>query len=563
MSRLRRSLACSVLILGLPLSAVAQQPSPPSSPPSSEPFGEVIDVRVVNVEVVVTDRDGNRVQGLKPGELRLRVDGKDVPIDFFTEIRDRQAAAPSGEGAPAGSVSVSPGETVGTSYLVFIDDYFTVPARRNEVLKALGEDLSRLGPKDRMAVVSFDGARLTRLSGWTGSAAELRQALDKAASVPARGIDRITELRSYLQSEQVQSDVVDDPGARTSSTNPTQRPSINGRVSATGLTGQQMTYGLTLAGQIETGVAAVVSAMRGAGAPPGRKVLLLLAGSWPFSIQSFLLGEGLVSSSRQLPDGEQLLRPLTSTANLLGYTIYPVDVPGIESEAAGADSFAASGRSGTLREQEAHGTLLFLAEETGGRPLLNTSRTAVLETAEADTRSYYWLGFTPSWQGNDKPHTIDVDSLRPGLRVRARTNFLDLSRNTEVATMVESALMLGNLPGAVAMPMRLGTLERKKGEIWIPITLGLPVDAMTLVSVDGRHTARLELRAAAADDKGNRSPVPSVPLTLSSDKPPKPGGYVRYDTQIVVEGDASHLVVAVYDPLSGKIATAEADLPNQ
>jgi len=562
MSRLRRSLACSVLVLGLPLSAAAQQASPPSSPPSAEPFGEVIDVRVVNVEVVVTDRNGNRVQGLKPGEFRLRVDGKDVPIDFFTEIRDRQAAPPPGEGAPAGSVSVAPGETVGTSYLVFIDDYFTVPARRNEVLKALGEDLSRLGPKDRMAVVSFDGARLTRLSGWTGSAAELRQALGKAASVPAHGIDRITELRSYLQSEQVQSDVVDVPGARTSSTNPTQAPSINERMSATGLTGQQVTYGLTLAGQIETGVAAVVSAMRGAGAPPGRKVLLLLAGSWPFSIQSFLLGEGLISSSRQLPDGEQLLRPLTSTANLLGYTIYPVDVPGIESEAAGADSFAAPGRSGTLREQEAHGTLLFLAEETGGRPLLNTSRTAVLETAEADTRSYYWLGFTPSWQRNDKPHTIDVDSLRPGLQVRARTNFLDLSRNTEVATMVESALMLGNLPGAIAMPMRLGTPERKKGEVRIPVTLGLPVDTMTLVPIDGKHTARLELRAAAADAKGNRSPVPAIPLTLSSDKPPKAGGYVRYDTKITVRGDVRHLVVAVYDPLSGRIATAEADVPN-
>ena len=562
MSLLYRSLACSVLATSLSLSTAAQQSFHPSSHPSFEPFGEVIDVRVVNVEVVVTDRDGNRVQGLTPGDFRLRVDGKEVPVDFFTEIRDRQAVPPPGEKTRAGTVSVSPGETVGTSYLVFIDDYFTVSARRNEVLKVLGEDLSRLGPKDRMAVVSFDGARLTRLSGWTGSAAELRQALDKAASVPARGIDRITELRSYLQSEQLLSDVLDDPGARTTSTNPTQVEPVNQRVSAAGLSGQQVTYGLTLASQIETGVAAVVSAMRGAGAPPGRKVLLLLAGSWPFSIQSFLLGESLISSSRQLPDGQQLLRPLTSTANLLGYTIYPVDVPGIESDTANAATFATSGPSRTLREQEVHGTLLFLAGETGGRPLLNTSRTAVLETAEADTRSYYWLGFAPSWQGNDKAHAIEVDSLRPGLQVRTRTNFLDLSRSTEVATMVESALLLGNLPGALVMPMRLGTPERKKSRVRIPVTLGLPVDTMTVVPIDGKHTVRLELRAAAADAKGNRSPVPAIPLTLSSDKPPKPGGYVRYDTEITVHGDVSHLVVAVYDPLSGKIATAQSDLPN-
>ncbi|HWM90951.1 MAG TPA: VWA domain-containing protein [Thermoanaerobaculia bacterium] len=557
MSPLYRALSYTILVLFV-LPASAQQ----ASPADTEPFGEVIDVRVVNVEVVVTDRDGNRVSDLKPGDFRLKVDGKDVPIDFFTEVRDRQAVAAPAEGEPvAGPASVAPGEPVGTSYLVFIDDYFTIPPRRNEVLKALAADLPRLGPQDRMAIVSFDGARLTRLSGWTSSAGELGQALDKAASVPARGIDRITELRSYLQSEQLLSDVIDQPGGNTVSTGATQLDPINQRALNVGLSQQQVTYGKTLAGQIEIGVSAVVSAMRGAGSPPGRKVLLLLAGSWPFSIQSFLAGDGLVSSSRQLPDGEQLLRPLTSTANLLGYTIYPVDVPGVETEAASADSFGSSGMDRVAREQENHGTLEFLAKETGGRPLFNTSRTAVLETAEADTRSYYWLGFTPSWQRNDKRHTIEVDSLRPGLQVRARTNFLDLSRNAEVAMMVESALMLGNLPGATAMPIRLGTLERKKkGEVRIPVTLGLPVDALTVVPIDGKYTAKLELRAAAADIKGNRSLVPMVPLTLSSDKPPKPGGYVRYDTKITVHGDVSHLVVAVYDPLSGKISTAEVDV---
>src|SRR5688572_6141379 len=77
MIRRLRPLACSVLILGLSLPAAAQQSSPQSSDPSAEPFGEVIDVRVVNVEVVVTDREGKRVTGLQPGDFRLRVDGEE------------------------------------------------------------------------------------------------------------------------------------------------------------------------------------------------------------------------------------------------------------------------------------------------------------------------------------------------------------------------------------------------------------------------------------------------------------------------------------------------------
>lgn len=197
MSRLRRSLACSVLSLGLSLSAAAQQFSQPSSQPSSEPFGEVIDVRVVNVEVVVTDKDGKRVTGLKPGDFGLRVDGEDIPIAFFTEVREGISVPAAAKGAlPAGPAGVSAGEPVGTSYLVFIDDYFSVQQRRNEVLEAVKKDLAQLGPHDRMAIVSFNGARLTRLSGWTSSPAELGQTLDRAAAAKARGIARTVELRS-------------------------------------------------------------------------------------------------------------------------------------------------------------------------------------------------------------------------------------------------------------------------------------------------------------------------------------------------------------------------------
>ena len=43
------------------------------------------------VEAVVTDRQGNRVTGLKPGDFRLEVDGKAVPIEYFNEVRGGQA----------------------------------------------------------------------------------------------------------------------------------------------------------------------------------------------------------------------------------------------------------------------------------------------------------------------------------------------------------------------------------------------------------------------------------------------------------------------------------------
>lgn len=64
-------------------------------------FTEVIEVRVVNIEVVVTDRDGVRVHGLEPSDFELLVDGEPVPIDFFTEIQDGVAREAGGDGVAA------------------------------------------------------------------------------------------------------------------------------------------------------------------------------------------------------------------------------------------------------------------------------------------------------------------------------------------------------------------------------------------------------------------------------------------------------------------------------
>src|SRR5262249_15322984 len=149
-------------ILGLALAGLAAAQAPKPAPAPTDPqslFGEQIEVRVINVEVVVTNKQGERVPDLKPEDLRLKVDGKVVPIQYFTEVRGGQAVAPQGgERAPVpGLPALAPGSPVGTSYLVFIDDLFSLAPRRNEALKALKDSISRLGPEDRMAIVAYDG----------------------------------------------------------------------------------------------------------------------------------------------------------------------------------------------------------------------------------------------------------------------------------------------------------------------------------------------------------------------------------------------------------------------
>jgi VWFA-related protein len=577
---MRQTLLCTAAILA----AFTLTLSPaPSARAADEPqlFGESIDVRVVNVEAVVTDRSGKRVTGLKPGDFRLRVDGKEVPIEYFTEVHDGTALPPPAEsaaatpGAPAaaGTAAVQ-GVTegpVGTYYLVFVDDFFSVAAQRNAVLTAMKKDLARLGPNDRMAIVAYDGGRLALLSGWSGSQSDLARALDAAMARKSRGFDRLAEGTGYANDQSFSSQSVGD-------STPLTPPSESAPA---------LLYERLLVRQVQGDVQAAVSAMRAFAAPHGRKVMLLLSGGWPFSIQSYVEGDNGLPR-KQVPEGAEIFGPLAKAANLLGYTLYPVDLPGLQtsgladingpnpafptapalsrgnSPTADIGTGAAATPSlitGSLRQQEVQGSLTYLAGETGGKALLNSNRTLALSGTQEDTRSFYQLGFSPSWQRNDKNHEIKVEARQTGLKVRSRTGFLDLSRKAEVSMEVESALLFGTPPGGLQMPIKVGTPTRsRRGDTELPITLGLPVSIMTVVPVDGKYVAQLELRFAASDDLGNDSAVPVVPVTLKSDHPPSPGHFVRYDTKLTLRGKANHLVAAIYDPLSGKIATAETDV---
>ncbi len=525
----------TALLLAAALPAFAEQ-VPSGDPQQVSTFGEVIDVRVVNLEVVVTDREGGRVPGLGRGDFRLFVADREVPIEYFTEVREGQAVASTANAPePAGVPSLVGEGPVGTSYLVFIDNLFSLRARRDEVLRALKADVTRLGPEDRMTLVAYDGRRLESFGPWTGSAEGLARAIDKAMAQRAYGIDRKAELGSMESSRRLASE------------------------GGPGLDLDQVAYARQLTDRIERAVMAAVSTLRAFAKAPGRKVLLLLAGGWPDSPAAYAGNVlGPVYDSR-LPWNNDLYGPLTDTANRLGYTIYPVDVPGWE--AVGADAFTSTGQV-EHREEEIHSALTSIAAGTGGRPLLNESRLAALGTAHADTRSYYWLGFTPSWRENDLRHRIKVEVLRPGLTVRSRAGFLDLSRRSEISMMLEHSLLFGG-GNTASMPMEVGATKRAgRKEMEVPVSLTIPLTSITVLPVGGgRYVADLELRVAALDDRGDRSEIPVIPLHFTFDSaPPRGGGHVRYDARLKLRRIAQHLIVALFDPLSSKITTAEADV---
>lgn len=538
---LRSTLALAIFLL-LPFTASAAEPGPG--------FGDVIDVRVMNLEVVVTAK-GERVPGLQPDDFRLLVDGQEVPIEYFTEVYQGRAVAGS-TGSGAALPAAEPGATVGTKYLVFIDDYYAIPAYRDRILRELGEQLPLLEPEDRMAIVAFDGHQVEMLSSWTRSLPQLQAALETASQRPGYGLQRRSEIRHY--------DTLDRSSRRF------------GRASLFAYEGYDRQRYTESNLRVSRVVNAATSALRAFARPEGRKVMLLLSGGWPtanlqWGTASYgSYGYGTLGSSGLFADS-RVFEPLVDTANRVGYTLYPVDLNNDLRNHYGGAEF------GTLREADyrhrlrddrdwlEEDALIYLAETTGGRAYLDGGALTALERTAEDTRSYYWLGFSPAWQEDDRQHTVEIQVLKRGLKVRTRTSFSDLSRETENTMLVESAQLFDlPLPGGDLAVMLGEPSKDGYKKVLLPVFLEIPLDQISILADTNGYSAQLELRVAATDKTGAQAPVSVMPLEIRGAHAPTPRGTAAVETQLKLRKKPHRLLISVYDPVSGNTVSKRVEV---
>lgn len=542
------------------LSALAAAPLAAQSPAEQAaveiPYSEVVDVRVVNVEVVVEER-GARVRGLGPQDFVLEVDGREVPIEYFTEVEGGLAV----ERAQAGDATVpalAPGSSVGTSYLVFIDDFFTRPADRDRVVDGLIEQLPNLTPQDRMAIVAFDGKRVEMLTTWSQDIGDLTRVLRKAKDRTAYGLQRLAEQRLFESARDMEELRL---GARRGGTanQGDFRRSVD-------LEEEQLAQ--RISDQVRRATTAAASVLRSFANPPGRKVMMIYSGGWPSDPGTWVTSDPYLSSRLSgVRRGDQLVGQLADNANRLGYTLYMIDVPGIVNT--GVDASESSLEESSLildrrrqREIEEEATLRDLAARTGGRALVNSSNVDAFAQVVGDTRSYYWLGFTPQWRGDDSKHKIEVKLREKGPDVRTRTGFSDLSRASEVNMMVESSLLFGDPPTSEPLQVEAGRGQKLRfGLREVPLKVFIPLHALTFLPVSGGYVSDVELRIAVLDEDGNSSEIPVVPLVFQGKSPPTAGSIKPWETKLKMRTKRHDLVVSLYDKPSGKILSAKVEVP--
>lgn len=172
----------------LPASALAQEESQPVGA-----FVETVDVSVVNVDVYVTDRDGNPVTGLTQDDFELRVDGKPETItNFFavtggavieTTAAEVEAETPE-EPAPRRPTAAPPTEAeVPESQrlwmVIYVDNSNLDPLNRNRVFRQLREFLhDTVDATDQVMVMSYERTLNVRQPFTSDAQAVARTLLD-------------------------------------------------------------------------------------------------------------------------------------------------------------------------------------------------------------------------------------------------------------------------------------------------------------------------------------------------------------------------------------------------
>ncbi|HKO01212.1 MAG TPA: VWA domain-containing protein, partial [Thermoanaerobaculia bacterium] len=495
MSALRLRQFVVVLSTLIPVVTFAQQQQPPHA-------AETIDVTIRNVELVVSDRAGNRITGLPASEFQLYEDGTAHDISNFSEMR-RAAAANVFQPAPRAIL------------LAFDITSLTQAARRNAIDSAREFLAANLRTNDRVAIYAA-GNTLTKVCDWTFDLPTLNKALDSVnvtASPSIAGGRETAQNRVLAQIRDAQQGDASGGGVY-----------FDFRA--------MVTEARTFASQELRGAAQTVNflsaALNAFGHTSAKKVMLIAGGGLPMRPGADLfallenvriraeqgeLGDGAKRGARQasplteaaLFDLAPVAKAFAANAVRRGVAVYSLD-PEMGERSSGRAEYASLNDSSADFSGVASRVAgyQFLAAETGGSAILGRRGADALSDMAKDLDSYYSVGYRTDAKEGDVPK-VEVKS-KTGYRVRATFAGVPPTRESEmedrvVANHVEQ-VATNDLGIALATgPDSGGERRHVKLRILIPVK-NLKLDKDGEFVIGG-----FDVYVATGDTAGNSSPV--------------------------------------------------------
>jgi VWFA-related protein len=546
-NRLRFSRVISIVLIaaltGGPLAA--QQKTPQGELPK---LTENIDVRVIGVDVVVTDRKGNPVTGLTKDDFQIFENGIEKPISNFYEIEGKvatQAVAVPTPGVPASPPPPKEeiNEQLRRRLILYIDNLSLAPFNRNRVFKQMKEFVKEvMRPGDEAMVATYNRSLKVR-TPFTRDPIQIQQTLDAIAGESAQGMANRSEFKDVMgriNDAKSYDEALADARSYASSVEHDLRQSVE---SINGLL-------TTLAG-VE-GKKVLVLTTEGFQIQPGREVFTL--------IDELAREKGWQSSSMleaMSYNGGTLIESIAKTANANGITIYAIHAGGL---AAGSEGMTADNQQAISYNVSSAAlsntteSLQMMTELTGGVATSRTNNFAgAFKNIERDLDSYYSLGYRAGTERVDRQRALEVRVKNKQLRVRNRQTFVEKSTFQEMSDRVIANLLYKTKANDLGIRVKVNSPTPVEDLFKVPVEVHIPLDNLVLLQQGEAYMGGFSIYVVVGNKDGDMSDVArkshqiTIPVTEFAKAK---GKYYTYTLDLMCERGLNKISVGVVDDVS-------------
>ena len=397
-------IAATLTVLGAPLLEAGGQDRP--SFRSS--------TRLVELSVVVTDRDRNPVPGLTAGDFQIFDDGKPQKVELFS-VEGSSTATPALPAPPRHAREFSNKLPDTGSVTIILYDQLNTPAVvRMNVREHVARFLEQIRPDDRVGLYVLGGDGLLRVAhDFTSDASALIRAVSRLLGNVS------TALAGEEDAARLEAEIADLFGSEAG-----ESPGTAMRKHFQGLRAVATIDALESIGRHLSGV-------------QNRKNLIWVSSGFPL--------EAFDHRGRSKTGEVNRATRALNDANVALYTVDARGLIGGFSGAPGRPTFTTLSMVAPNQD-----ILRSAAEETGGRAFLNTNDIhGAVRRAADDASMTYVLGYYPTneiWDG--RFHRVEVKVNRPGVEVRHRKGYFAVATQKQASSQRSAALQ-----AAVASPI--------------------------------------------------------------------------------------------------------------
>ena len=508
-----------------------------------------ISADLVQVDVLVTDRAGKPVTGLRPEDFELYDNNKPQLINHFSFEQTLSTKVQSG-GSDAGPLpkSVSSGELKRVLAFV-IDTLHMKPANLYRTQKMLEDFIDKkMQPGDLALILPTAGGE-GFYQQFTADQRILRQAAN--------------HLRPFFftRDQLLINPQLSMTGQAQGPANSLPRPSRRGAPSLS--TMDVSSQGDRVDPLEIPDVRATISALNNLidymGKLPGRKVAMFISE-----------GVRLYHTETSTDFQETITR--AARANIVFYTVDPAGLDPLDIEASDTvaiDSTIDFANDRRADYKEGLDSLNALALDTGGKFFRdNNDMKAGLNAMIEENSSYYLLGFQPDtsqWDGKFHKLRVAVKD-RPDLVVSTRKGYLARSdvprdktqgdaKQAQLLETINSPLVKRDIHLQVT-PSYKDDSNREPVVTWV---FNIDPSQLRLNETEGRHKGRIELSATVFDSKARA--IDAIDRSIELDLAPT--AYEKMNREGLIQVRETHVKPGVYqvramvrDTVSGAIGTA-------